>query len=761
MLEAFIRHQILPRFHKYINVYKCKLVVKAFLVLFFSWTFITMFAESARAETIKAKVTADEVSYDYESKQVVASGNVKIEYRNIKIESDEALIDQDQDILLATGNVIVDNKGDIYHGDRFLYYLKNRQGWISPLEAEVTDPEINGPVKMTAHESFIKGEEIRSKHASFSSCNLAHPHYHFTAKEIEYYPGDIIIMRHVWYWEHRIPLFYLPVLYISLKNDNFQVKFGKSISEGWFIDVNYYYYYIPDDYSWGKIHTRFTEYGGNFYELENKRYTSHTGTFTQRYGFLDKQNMNNPDVSDYDRADGAEYESQYNDYMIGFGYEEYLNPVVKTTQTIENWHHYTENGDVFLDTKYNFSLSGQSPYPNSMALDFSDIGEDTYRKINFTTNWNYRPDDTSNVSLNGQWYSNGYLKYNNPHNNRLYNLKASKDWNWSRAEVSVYESKNYNNTYSSSTNKKPDIIYTIPKWQWPLINDVEVKTQYTKLEHFSNYYQDEGERYALNIHKIPVVLWEKNKITIDTTSDFKYRDFFVANTESELYAISAQIGVKDQFTDKFYTKFDFGFTRTDGLTNSYFGYDGDNTQPGGFVKNGWYYTSQVFRASLNTEYNFQTKYAYPANISADWTPKENEKVSFSTVYDWYLGLGQTNLNVFYNPKENWKLIASLGYNFQNPYYPWTMKQFEAVIYDKISDNWRYEIAARYDYLMDDFIMSEYALIYDWHCREVKFHYDGILKEYWVQIFIKAFPGFKVQYTGENTWENLVNEIGSQ
>jgi lipopolysaccharide assembly outer membrane protein LptD (OstA) len=112
--------------------------------------FLGFFTTATWAETTQAKVTADEVKYDYESKQVDATGNVKIEYKDVKVESDYALIDQEQDILLATGKVIVHNKSDVYHGDRFLYYLKTQQGWVSPLDSEIVDSEINGPVRLTA-----------------------------------------------------------------------------------------------------------------------------------------------------------------------------------------------------------------------------------------------------------------------------------------------------------------------------------------------------------------------------------------------------------------------------------------------------------------------------------------------------------------------------------------------------------------------------------------------------------------------------------
>ena len=58
-------------------------------------------------------------------------------------------------------------------------------------------------------------------------------------------------------------------------------------------------------------------------------------------------------------------------------------------------------------------------------------------------------------------------------------------------------------------------------------------------------------------------------------------------------------------------------------------------------------------------------------------------------------------------------------------------------------------------------MAEYNLFYDWHCRQVVLHYDGVEKEYWLQIVIKAFPNDSLKLTGKNTLDNLLNQIETE
>ena len=94
----------------------------------------------ARGESFPAVISGDQISYDYEKKIIRASGNVKITYKDIAIEADRAYIDHEENILLATGHVKVTKKDDVFRGDRFVYYLKERKGWLTPLDSRITDP---------------------------------------------------------------------------------------------------------------------------------------------------------------------------------------------------------------------------------------------------------------------------------------------------------------------------------------------------------------------------------------------------------------------------------------------------------------------------------------------------------------------------------------------------------------------------------------------------------------------------------------------
>jgi len=200
-------------------------------------------AQSARAESGEARITADEMAYDYHLKQMEAWGNVKIVYKDITVESDQAFVDQNQNILVAKGSVRITKKDSNYTGNLFLYYLNREEGLLTPIQAEIRDQEINGPVQMKAVEGYLKGETVTTINSKFSGCDREKPHYHLTAKQAEYYPGDRVVLHRVWYWEHGIPILYLPFLYISLKpdRDNFEVEIGHNQLEGWYARIGYNY----------------------------------------------------------------------------------------------------------------------------------------------------------------------------------------------------------------------------------------------------------------------------------------------------------------------------------------------------------------------------------------------------------------------------------------------------------------------------------------------------------------------------------------
>lgn len=738
-------------------------------LLVLSWIVIMMLllpAQSVWAESgEEAKITADQMTYDYHSKQMEASGNVRIDYKDITVECDHAFMDQTQNILLAKGTVRITKKDSDYSGDFFLYYLISEQGLLSPIQAEVHDEEINGPVQLQAAEAYFKGETVITNNATFSGCDREKPHYHFSAKQAEYYPGDRVILHQVWYWEHGVPLFYLPYFYISLKPDreNFEFEIGHNNTEGWFAKIGYNY--IWDSKNHGKVTSRLTEKGSDELGVTHYYDFSSTSRFYQDYHYVNNRKLGYPNP----------------DYKLGFGYEDSTNPKLKFSTAVEDWkqsYYYFNGVPQELDQHkraFNLRLTGQSPYPG-LNLNFADnTGTGEYMD-DLSGSWSYNPDATSSVSLNSRWYYDDKLDLSAgvnpvpfdikqiPHissNSFKYSGAIRKNWGWSNVSLNYDETKLYSDN-SSSNNIKPDIIYTIPKWQWPLIGDVSISSGYLNLEKITIQDKDDeplretGYRWALDIQKLPVKLWQTEHTTVNWESKFYYRDFVVKGSETEFYALTTDIGLIEQFTKQFSTEVRIGYAGTYGISSAFFGRTGDSILEGAYLSNEWKWQSQVFNASLKSGFNFKSTIADPVYFWTRWTPALGQEVYFDTRYDWIVGLQTTNLRVNYNPKDNWRLTLNAGYDFSTGL--WSSKQFEALIAQQLSAKWQLELSLKYDTLRDAFTDAQTGLVYDWHCRKLKMHYNWLENEYWLQLTFNVFPDVPLKYSSESQFEGLLDEI---
>jgi hypothetical protein len=557
-------------------------------------------------------------------------------------------------------------------------------------------------------------------HSSLTSCDLEKPHYHFSATKIDYYPKERIVFHKAWYWEHGIRLFYLPYFVISLKekDNNFEYDLGWSETAGWFLYLGYNYFL--NDHSFGKIKTHLTEKSGNDLGVEHTIKTAPNVKWIQEYMIWDNSKLGYPVM----------------DYSYRYGYENSSNEKLKTTISLQDWHRFNYYGLPYLEKEYTFNLNSVSPYPG-LTVEYTEKGEAVQKTFNIGGRWTFQPDSSLNIDLDGRYYI--YTPYlQNQQESFNYDVRASKDWGWSRLSLNLRETRVYNGSITAN-NVKPDLLFTIPNWQLPLIGALAINARYTRKENVVNNITEEtGERYALDIEKIPVNLWQHENLKLEYRSLFQYRDAYTyqyGRSEKEVYGFTNSLGLVDQMTQNLSTEFRLGYTYKWGMEEPFFE---ESILAGGFVDNIWRWQSEKWQTSLSLGYNLTTNEARPVDFSTSWNPGERQHFELRTTYDWKEGLGQTDLGIDYRPKDNWNLRLGLGYN---PRYtvPWTNQQFEAQISDRISEKLRFELAARYDFFRKDFSTAKVRLVYDWHCREVMFYYDWVEREYQLQVLIKAFP----------------------
>src|SRR5690606_25273186 len=107
-------------------------------------------------------------------------------------------------------------------GARLHYDLNTATAVFEDLDAIVYAQGVQGPM-------FVRGQRVEStsdvvviQGGFLTTCECQEdrpPAYHFTAREIEIYPGDRLVVRGVTFYDHGVPLLYLPWLTLSLRED--------------------------------------------------------------------------------------------------------------------------------------------------------------------------------------------------------------------------------------------------------------------------------------------------------------------------------------------------------------------------------------------------------------------------------------------------------------------------------------------------------------------------------------------------------------
>ncbi len=692
---------------------------------------------------------AKELHYNNNTEQIEASGDVKITYKDIVIQADTVMVDQKQNFVFANGNVVVTKNKKVYKGKRFIYNIKTGQGWMNPLTTEITDPDVQGPIYFKANDTLVEGENVFLLNSTFTGCNLAKPHYQLSASRIEYYPEDRLVFYHVWYWEHGIKMLYLPYMIISLKerDKNLIIEPGWSQSTGFYLYMQYNYFLSSNNF--GLIKTNFTEKIGHDYGLEHNTKFSESTRFVQEYHLWDKKET---------YSDGGFYDYTNFDYSYKYRFQTKFGEKL----SLDTW--YQDKKNYYLDAakvetpsaekSYEFDLIGANPFP-SLTSNYTESGTyDSEHKFNFSqrlnlaSRWYVSFGSLLDLSLDGT-YVKQVLNHGDPDYSFNYGATASKSWGWG----SLYA--NYRETKSSSyyiTNLKPDVTLTFPNIPLPLLGSFGLKTQYTLKESFvpnvdltSEPIRSEGERIAVDLNKT-INLAKFGSLSVNFNNLDQYRYTTVNDDKpKDVFATTNGVSVVEQFTPNFSTELAYNYTYVMGEAETYFGdtfYEGNN------LDNYWRWQSEKFQANLSTGYAVNDSYIKPISFDANWNPSPKEQITMSTVYNIEQpdsaypvpgGFGQSNLRVNYNPNENWRVSLSLGYNPQYTLQPWTDRQFEAEVHDKLGDKFRYELVGRYDFFYNNFAVANTRLFIDLHCRELMVGYDWVNNSYQLQLIFKSFP----------------------
>lgn len=240
------------------------LVVGVFLfVLIFGFSELILAAQvSELGAADKERIfleTDGHVLFDTVEGDIYAEGNVVIKYQGMIIRANEARYVAKEKKVYLVGDVEYEEDEQLIRGTSLIYDFNTKTRVFDAVKYSFSSEGMKGLAYVTGQRVTGTDELMHIDTGTITTCDLDAPHFHLQAKSIEIYPDEKIIVKHVVYYEGKVPLFYWPYLVIPIRKTGdgetpvFEMpRIGYSEETGWYVKSAYNYYRHPESY--GKVH---------------------------------------------------------------------------------------------------------------------------------------------------------------------------------------------------------------------------------------------------------------------------------------------------------------------------------------------------------------------------------------------------------------------------------------------------------------------------------------------------------------------------
>jgi LPS-assembly protein len=187
-------------------------------------------AEASRGEP--ATIDAEQLSFDRPSNTALGEGNVVIKYKGTTLRADRVRFNSTTKEAWADGHVRLDRGNEEWAAPAAYYNFETGEfkadevrGFLDPLIVSGTSIHQVG----SNHYAFATG--------TLTTCDYDPPHYRLQASHAEVWSGDRVTMYNVTVRFGNVPVFWFPVVVMSLKDDTPPVALsvGQSSRAGFFV----------------------------------------------------------------------------------------------------------------------------------------------------------------------------------------------------------------------------------------------------------------------------------------------------------------------------------------------------------------------------------------------------------------------------------------------------------------------------------------------------------------------------------------------
>lgn len=592
--------------------------------------------------------------------------------------------------------------------------------------------------------------EILLEEGDMTGCDLDKPNYFFNASEVVIYPDDHMVAKNVTFWElnGRIPLFYWPYLYISLKDKNQQLipEVGYNAKRGWFIKTTYYHWYenrLP-----GEIYLDYYTLSGPAGGFKQYMvYQENLKSWLYLYG-QDNQN----DIPGLFNWEGAvdiedhrgEWKSDSNLYYVYYDVYSYLKGNVNLSNQNE---------------RQNFSFNSQFKSQDYFLTDNNDdkrLDLDFLYKINFKGNWSLNLDYNHDFLLNPEdglkkrWGSKSYLlKRSGPLDFKIllerYAPRFSSEeeeedevvfYRWPEIELGYSPSGPFSYRASlghyyedASTTKgyrgMGEIVYSD---QWNLTDSLV----------FSAEQSLNGKIYQTEEREVNIYL--NNNISDDNKSD----------DNDYLITYESKLGLRKNLTPNL--TWDTRYNYTDFYGETPFRFDRETIEEK--VKSSLNYRIIDLSLQISTGYDIYNEKYDPLRGILNWQVNQYWKLGAGTYYDLNTEtFGDLAVTSKYKDQQ-WEINTGLHYDLNNN----NLNRLDNQLVYELQNQWYLELNNSIDYEDDTIKKANILLKKNFHCRQLWFSYDYLKEEFVVEYHINIFPEKGVRL-GSSEEEPFIFDLG--
>ena len=695
--------------------------------------------QSQKQDSNKVTLEADNTRW-YADDKVIATGNVKAVYQDYTITGDTMEADLQTNIAVFKGNVKLLTKQAIVNGQDLTLNLKTREWSLGEATSRIDTASVRGAeggkgAPVFVRSAALKGnpKEVALSTGTLTTCDLDHPHYLFSAKNLEIYLDNKIIAHHVSMVGLDKRLITLRRLVIPIRGmkQSMIPQIGSSAQDGGFLKVAYAY--LATEHSQGYLKLDLMQKRGVGIGLDHTLSTKLATTQASLYFLADRQAGGN-NVNGYLRHQQKLGSLDLN--LTGnYRTNSYLNYPQSTSQDYQAALSH-------LSSRSNTALTFRTSKSNGFGISTTN-----------TTSLRHSQQFSKELSGTVSMDMRGYLSQGMPAADRELNSDIELRQRADKYDVSLVATKRFDldngasgvNSYSN-LERLPEIILSTDSYRlgkksfFGLPSRLQLSAgRYTESQLIGGTQPTPltGSRFLLQWDLLGqnIDLGSKNELNL--TGGLRQAYY---SSDQMQYVIKTGAALTTRFSDYLKSRVSYSYQQPQGYSPFRFDYTGKYNYSRAVLE---YQEKEKLRWNISTGYNFgQASYPWQ-DISLRLTahPKPSYAYSLSTGYDlnqsrWRNLIGQIRL------LRGDRLALDLGarYDLQTGQIGLARGRFDL----PIGKLWRIEGITSWNGITKQFDYQAFRLTRDLHCWEASIVYSqepGVLNSSGIslELKIKAFP----------------------